>query len=346
MNHIFYIHSNILAICCYQTVKEALAHNNKVIIITNRNCQWSFFLDKVTVYDFAEIFKGEDKERVALHSIKAIKDYMRYRRYLYHRDTVIKRIVDGNDYIFYLPTMALNMTAAFVYNKHCKGYYYVDEGSLAYLPIESANQQFDSKLRKKLKQLLKIEDHSHYEITSSFIGTISITKEAFSWNMDWVRIVNPKDECILELKTSLSSYDDVIVTTWLVEDIDLIKKSIDYTIEQILRRNRNSRIGIKIHPKAITYNMEKCMYVLQYIREMYCDRVTIISKEVSIEAMSLVYHPRLYSLFSLSSLILYGLLFQSSEGFLIRNVKDTITIVQINTVEEYNKLISKINLGQ
>lgn len=345
MNKIFYIHSNILAICCYQTVKNALTQNEKVIIITDRRCEWPFFQDRVIVYNFADIFLGEDLKRVALHNLKAIKDYVRYRRYLCHLNKVVSQVISGEDFFFYMPSMAKNKTAAFAYNKHCKGYYYVDEGSLAYLPQELINQQFSSKMKNAVKRLFKIEDHCHYEIKQYFKGTVSITNEAFQWNKDGEKIVNPIDECILDLKDRIPSFDDVIVTAFLSEDIDSIIKSIDYTVDYVHNKNKSSRIGIKLHPYAITYNRENVSKVYQYIKDSYDNQVVIIPKEVSIEAMSLIYHTRLYSLFQLSSLILYGLLFNSSEGFLIRFKAGNVTIDQISTVDEYYKQISVVNFN-
>ena len=346
MKKIFYIHSNILAICCYQTVKEALNQNEKVIIITNRQCQWNFFKDQVVVYDFAELFYGYTKNRVALHNIKAIKDYLKYRRYLCHLNKIVNHIIADEYFVFYLPSMADSMTASFAYNKFCKGYYYVDEGSLAYLPQDMININITNNVKNKIKRILKIDDHCHYEINQTFKGTVSITEEAFQWNRDKEKNVNPISECVEELKVGLPSYDDVIVTGFLSEDIDFIIKGIDFTINNILRKSRNSRIGIKLHPYAITYNRKNATLVLVYIKEKYNNRISIIPKDLSIEALSLVYHPNLYSLFTLSSVVLYGLLFKSSDGYLVRNVKGINSIVQIATVEDFYKTISVVNLGK
>lgn len=347
MNHIFYIHSNILAICCYQIVQEVLAKKDKVIIITNRNCPWPFFQSLVTVYDFAEIFHGEDRQRIALHNLRAIKDYIRYRKYRRHLNIIINRIIAGEDFILYLPSMALDMPMSFAYNKNCKGYYYVDEGSLAYLPQDLINQQFAKSFKNDIKRLLNIEDHCHYEILPTFKGTISITKDAFQWNDKWDKIVNSLDDCIIELKKDLPVFDDVIVTAKLVGDIGIIKKSIDFTVANIVKNRPNSKIGIKLHPNAITYNKDKTEELINYIKDRYNDKITIISKDVPIEIMSLVYHPNLYSLLVVSSLILYGLLFRSSDGYLIKhNDMDSFTRVKISTTDEYYSLISKVNLGK
>ena len=355
MNRIFYIHSNILSICSYQTVKEALAKNEKIIIITNRNCKWPFFSDRVKVYDFAEIFHGVDKQRATLHNLKAIREYIKYRRYLYRIDMVVRRIVAGEDFVFYMPSMALDMTAAFATNKHCRGHYYIDEGSIAYLPPEARSPQeyyfpeeirpygFVALAKNVIKRLLRIEDHCHYEIYDPlFKGTVSITDKAFQWNINKERIINPKEDCVLELRESVTAFDDVIVTGDLRENINIIKKGIDDTIIYIMGGKEDSRIGIKFHPNAVTYNREQTMSIIEYIREKYDGRVSIIPREVSIEVMSLVYHPRLFSLFSLSSLLLYGLLFDSSKGYYINNDKD-FSMVQISTVEEYYNIVRKVS---
>ncbi|MBO7415534.1 MAG: hypothetical protein J6U22_03060 [Bacteroidaceae bacterium] len=343
MNRIFYIHSNILAICCYQTVKEAIEQKDNVYVILNRNCVWPFFTDKVKLFDFAKIFDGEDKQRVALHSLKAIKDYIRYRRYINHLEKVVNRIVAEEDFIFYMPSMALDMTLAFAYNKNCKGYYYVDEGSLAYLPQNIINAEFSKNIKNLVKRLLRIEDHCHYEIKPTFKGTISITTDAFLWNKEYEKIVNPVDECVSVLKSRLPVFDDVIVTARLIEDVDTITKSLDFAVERILSNKPNSRIGIKLHPNAVTYNKEKASEVVEFINKKYGDNIAIISPEVSIEAISLICHSNLYSLFVLSSLILYGLLFGCSDGYLISNEKGATRIEQIKTVEDYYKKINKVN---
>ena len=344
MKKLFYIHSNIVAICCYQTVKHALASNDEVIIITDRSYIWTHFIEKVRIYDFGEIFKGEDRRRVSLMGPKVFNGYFRYQHYLCHLNKVVKRIVSGNDFILYLPTMALETTAALAYNKHCKGYYYVEEGSLSNNPNIKINNGSSSKLKDKIKRLLRIEDHFPFEINSPFKGTISITEKAFPWNTNSIRIINSMDEFASEINYSLPFCDAVIVTAWLVEDIHLIIKSIDYCLKEIFSKNQESRIGIKFHPKACYYNSAKTSKVLQFIRDNYNQRVTIIPNEVSIEVMSYVFHPRLYSLFALSSLILYGILLKSSEGYLIDyDESGAVSIVPIMTMEDFFRIGDVIN---
>lgn len=328
-----------MAICCYQTVKDALAQSDKVIIITDRSCGWHFFQGKVIVYDFASLFDNEYNKRVSFHGLGFFWDYYKYRRYCHHLNKVVKTIVNEEDFIFYMPSMAKDVTVTFVYNKYCRGYYYVDEGTLAYRNQELLSQMIPTNFTNSIRKLLKIEDHYHYEILPSFKGTVSITKEAFKWNKNNTRIVNPIKECVLELKTNMPSFDDVIVTSYFSEDINIINKGIDYTIKFILNSNPDSRIGIKFHPFAITNNNKKTSMVMQCIRNKYNERISIIPNEVSIEAMSLVYHPRLFTLFALSSIILYGLLLKSSDGYLVYNEEDNVSIKQVDSVEEYFKLI-------
>lgn len=343
MNRIFYIHSNIVAISCYKTVKDALSQNDKVIIVLDRGCEWPYTFNNVNVYDFADLFEGDNRNRVALNNIKAFEDYLRFLRYKIHLNRVVNKIVEGQDFVFYLPTMALDMTAAFAYNKHCKGYYYVEEGTISYRSLDMVVWQYPSRIKNMVKHLLRIDEHFPFEISHLFKGTISVTSEAFPWNKTGERIVNPIDGCVSDLKTSIPLCDDVLVTTWLVEDIELIINSIDYTIKSILNKNKDSRIGIKFHPKATTVNRYKVLMTIEYLNNEYDGRVTIIPNDVSIELMSLLYHPRLYSLLLLSSLILYGLLLKSSEGYLIDNDDNTISITQITTVEEYLRLCRIVN---
>lgn len=343
MNRIIYIHSNILTMCCFKTVKESLDRNEKVIIITNRGYKWPFFNGSVSVYDFADIFQGEDKDRVALHSLRALKDYFRYRRYRTHLNRVVKKIIAGEDYTFYMPSMALDMTYIFAHNRHCKCYYYVDEGSLSYAPRETLEKYIPNKRKNEIKSLLGIKDHYHYETSSKFKGTISITKEAFEWNTYKEKIINTIEEYVSEVRQSIPILDDVIITAYLNEEFTVITRSLDFTIENIFSKNPNSRIGIKIHPHAVNYNKEKTLRVQNYLEEKYAGKLTQIPVAVSIEVMSIIYHPRLYSLFSLSSIILYGLLYHSSDTKLIDYEEGTVTIRDITSVEEYNRLVKIVN---
>lgn len=333
-----------MTICCYQTVKKALTQNEKVIIVTNRRCKWPFFLDKIKLYDFADIFLGEDIPRVALHNFRGIKDYIRYRLFLSHLDKVVESIVLEEDFLFYMPSMSLDMTRIFAYNKYCKGYYYVDEGLISYETEDVVNKMFSPKLKNATKRLFRIEEHCHFEINSTFIGTISISREAFPWNIDKVKIVNSIDDYVLEVESNIPVYDDVIVTSYFQEDVDVIIKGIGSIIDYILDYNRDSKIGIKIHPHSITYNREKTLSVLNIINRQYGSKVSIISDEVSIEAMSLVYHPNLFSLFSLSSLLLYGVLFKSSNGYFVMNDNNNISIISMVTFEDFFKTAEKYHL--
>lgn len=324
-------------------MKEAIDQKDNVIIVTDRNCEWPFFKDNVSIYDFTQIFGSDYKKRVSLNGINAFRDYLKYRSYISHLKKVVTSIVKNEDFIFYMPSMAKDITAAFAYNKHCKGYYYVDEGSLAYMSQDLINQRFTSNFKNSLRRLLKIEDHFHYEVLSTFKGTISITKEAFSWNKKYLKIINPINEYVNETRNNLPSLNSVIVTGLFSEDINIIIAGIVYTVDNILSKGCDSRIGIKLHPYAITNNRDKTLKILQYIKDKYKEQIIVIPNEISIEAMSLVYHPRLYSLFTLSSIILYGLLLKSSDGYLIDYENETFSIVGINSVEEFYRINSIVN---
>ena len=336
MNRIFYIHSNIVTICCYQTVKECLARKEKVIIITNRGCTWPFFKDKVTIFDFAKMFQGEDQRKVALHSLKAMKDYMNFRRYLSHHNNVVKSIVANEDFYYYMPSMSMVTSVKFVNNKYCKGYYYVDEGYLAYTPAEKLKKYIPNKKKNIIKKLFGIEDHYHLEILSNFKGTVSISQDAFEWNVNGERIVNSVNDYIAEIKEDIPYYSDVILTEYLTQDYEIIIKCIDNVVEMILQDNPKSKIGLKIHPHAITYNREKTISVQTYIKEKYAGIITLIPVDISIEVMSIVYHPRLYSLLELSSIILYAILFNSSKTRLIEYKNNETNIKEISSIDDYN----------
>lgn len=342
MNNIFYIHSNILTICCFQTIKECLAREEKVIIITDRGYTWPYFEGKVVIYDFAKLFLGEDKNRRALHSLKAIKDYIEYRRYIAHLKVVVDNIISKENFIFYLPSMAIEKTAVFAHNNFCKGYYYVDEGAISYDTEEELQRFIPKKFRNTIKSFLGIGDFYHFEISSIFLGTISITKDAFAWNVNKEKIINSVDDIVKEVKDDMPYFDDVILTEYLTQDYDVITQSIDYTIGMILHDNPNSKIGLKIHPQAISKNMETVKSVQHYVGVKYAKIVTFIPTNVSIEVMSLVSHPKLYSLLEVSSILLYALLFNSSITKLIECKNGFAKIIDINTVEEFNRF----NLGR
>lgn len=345
MKHIFYLHSNIQIICCFQTIKDLIENDENVIIILNRGCSWHFFNESVIVYDFAKIFQGEDRARVALNSFSAIKDYIRYRKYLCHLKRVVNSIIANECYYFYLPSMAISMTLAFARNKYCNGYYYVDEGSIAYLSNDSLKSFVPRRgIKNYVKSMLSIEEHYHYETTSKFKGTISISQDAFAWNLSKLKIVNPVNDFISEVKNDIPMFNDVILTEHLKQNYDEIINCIDYTVKRILQDNPKSKIGIKIHPHAITYNREKTINVQKYICEHYAGVVYLIPAEVSIEVMSLVFHPNLYSLFQVSSILLYALLFKSSESNLIVYDEGTVTLKNITTRDEFDELLRRFTL--
>ena len=82
--------------------------------------------------------------------------------------------------------------------------------------------------------------------------------------------------------------------------------------------------------------------VIEYLKDEYCEKVVLIPDDVTIEVLSLVNHPRLYSLLEVSSILMYALLFNTSKANLIYNVDDSITIKQIESFEEYNKIFSSM----
>lgn len=345
MKHIFYIHSNICSIVVYDSIVQLLNSGDDVIVVTSRNAKWKYLLDKVKVYDLSDIHDEYLKNK-SKHNDNAFYRLWNYetkqRSVLYG---FCKKIINKEEFIFYVPHYALIYAKPFLTSKYMKAYYYLEEGVLSYSPLQYLKDKYYYPTKYSLHGFLYYLFGINYGFMlkkgDRFKGTIAISKKAFLWN-DQERIVNSFESYVNSTSNNVNAYDAILVSSSINNKIELNKAVIKESAIYICNKKPGARIGIKFHPSAYSYEKEQCDVISQYIEnELTQYNISILPIDFVIEKEIFSNKAEVYSLLALSSLSLYSVQFADrAYYFKCEGVDNKITLVEIQSYEEYFKIIN------
>ena len=332
MQHIFFLHSNICTIVAYETIKELIENREKVTIILNRGMKFPFFKGFVRLIDFQYI---TDEYRNSSRNI--LHKFLNYRfHYLPQFDKKAKEIIDNKDFVLYTPSYNQFTLRAFFKSSYLKGYYYLEEGTMAYISDDILKRIYYSKLffRGRLfSGLFGVKEHYDYKITSKFKGAICLSSYAFPWLKKNKRLTTI-DEYLLSLDEIPLKVDAIVVTGYLFEDVNKIYKGLDLIFNHILSNGFKKRVAVKFHPTAYSYDKHKCEQIRHYIENKYFGfEIIFVTPSYSIEGSLYRYKTELYSIFGMSSLCLYSLILGSSA--FVTNLGTTITLEEVHSVNDF-----------
>ncbi len=320
MTHIFYLISNICSIVAYDVINQ-ISHSDRVVVILNRGCVFDVLKDKIECFDATERFKGYRNHLGSLWEVDTYKHLNAYKKYLRDAKCWLRDIINGEDFYLYLPNYAIEMCQMLARNKHCQGYYYLEEGTMAYMSITSIKKlNYDIKTRignVARFLLLGIRSSFQLEVTSKFAGTIALSNEAFQWNKQKEkRLIEGKG--YLELKSrGLTFYDNCIIISYASYDIEVTLSAIDVAVNHITEVHTSDSIAIKLHPQSYFFYPDYASTLEEAIMKRYGGRVVILPIPYPVEASIMLNHSSIYSIFVRSSLSLYSLVMSNLETYLI-----------------------------
>lgn len=332
MTHIFYIHSNICVVSSYSTIEKLVNTGERVIIILERSTQFPYFLGKVETYNVQEVI---DKYR--RNSTTLLGKVINYRFTLYPQcKKFAKKIINGDDIIVYTPSYNMYSVRPFLDCKQCKGYYYIEDGTLSYLSANSLRRRYVNRRYRGgriLMDLLGAGEKPDCYISEKFRGCIGVSEFAYPWckNKEVADVSGyynnqPYDEI---------DVDDVIISDYLKDDYTVIIDAFKRVIDKIKQDNKPPRIGIKFHPSAYTYEKEKIERIETEIRNTYKNIDFIFFPiHYSIECMMFHKSIQLYCIFGASSLLLYALVLKS-KAYRVNHNSNCIFINEIPTIQDY-----------
>lgn len=339
VSHIFSIHSNICVVVVYDTIRKLLDEGNKVIVVSDRNTSFPFFSDKIIFHDIQYITDQYRKQTSNL--FKRLKNYAF--DYLPQYKKSALSIINEEDFILYLSSKNYFTMVPYLKNKHCKGYYYIEEGSMSYMDIDVLKRRYYKQLYhgQILLNFIGSSTSFDYEIDERFLGCIATSMDAFPWCKE-NKIITTMDGYFSNIPVSNVDIDTLIITDYLNDDKSIVVDAFKKIIDEALSTHKVSKIGIKFHPTAYSYQGEKIKEVLLEIRRRYSIEFVQLSASFSVEAYMFHRHIKIYSVFNVSSLLLYALLL-GSRPFMLTHKDNDIKVEEILTVRELISILNKIN---
>lgn len=299
MKYIFVTHSNICSLVIYNSVLKLIKEKQKVIIIKNRGVKWLFEENGIIFFDLSNLHR-----RWYIYRPKSIIDLIKRYYYIYLLNKDIKRIINKDDFILYIPNYSVNYQAKLAEDKKCKGYYLIEEG------LQSYNYDYLKQCYKnrsfllRHKNLFGLTDRFCMETTEKFLGTIAISKDAFDWNSKQ-KIVEKE---FPKLLTNYSTYKNIVVTGFLGEDMELVRQKLKFLLKSFEERGEREMV-VKFHPHVYYNSPQKIVCLENFLRQQKGMSISILPADYIVEFSIIKDKSSIYSLDEFSSLNIYSLMF-------------------------------------
>jgi len=280
----------------------------EIIIITDRKTKWPFDAEKLSIIDFSNKHRN-----YFVYHVSTIKDWYKRICYISKIKKDINNIVKHQEYLLYIPNYAVNYQTLLAENKLCKGYYFIEEGTLAYTPYDILLKQWKKRsILQKIKALLGGTNRFYLTTSKSFLGTIQINEHAFMWNRR-NKIIN--DTPSFENLKNYPLYKNIIVTGYLSNNINYYKNCI-YKLADFLYKKGIYDAKIKIHPHLYSNYPERIKALEEILLSIPNVLFKILPHDYIVEMSILKNSCSIFSLGEFSSLNIYSLLY-GGESYLI-----------------------------
>ena len=281
-------------------VKRLVNSGEKVILITYRNTNWPFSQENISIIDFTHQHRD-----YFVTEVKTISDWLKRRKYVKLMKGTINKIVNKDPFLLYIPNYSVHFQTIFAEHKYCQGYYFIEEGTLAYTPMSYLIDQFKHRpLKRKIKFLFGLTDRFFLERTDKFLGTISIREEAFSWNIK-EKIVEPIP--VLD-NLNVQLHETIIITGFLDDNLSRIKKQLSTLLDYFCKTGIRD-IAIKYHPHVYDNYPERIDKIDGVFKNYSQVNVTTLPQNYIVEYAILKWKSTIFSIDGLSSLNIYSILF-------------------------------------
>lgn len=307
MKHIFYLHSNICVIAAYDSIVQLVEKGEPVVVVSERKTRFPLYDDIILTYDIEEII-----DRYRKNTSNFLSTFINYRFNLYPRyKEFAKKVIDEEDFLLYIPSYCMYTIMPFLDSRHCRGYYFIEEGTMSFLSGDALRKRYLSRRYRGGRFLLDLtgmKEMPDYNVTDKFMGCIALSEKSFPWCAE-KRIVTGMAGYYSNMKQEVADIDYLIITDYLRDDKDIIKEGFKMVIDGILEKETNAKIGIKFHPTACMYEEKKIEIIMAEMYSAY-PQVSFVQLPSTYSVEALMYHRKihLYSVFNISSLLLYGLM--------------------------------------
>lgn len=336
MKHIFSIHSNICAIAIYDTVRHLVEEKKQVIIVSDRNTKFPFFTSSIKFYDIQYITDKYKKNTSNLFC-KLVNYAISY---LPQYKISARDIINDEEFILYLSSSNYFTMTPYLRSKKCKGYYYIEEGSMSYMPLNLLKKIYYRQLasRQFLLNIIGSRTRFDYAIDDRYLGCICLSEKAFPWCND-KKIVNTFNGYFFNIQQEEINADYLIITDYLNEDTSKYINAFEKIIDSIMNRVEIKKIAIKFHPTAMSYESQKARIIVDTIKTSYSNiTFVILDPSFSIEKLMSQHKVNVYCVFGMSSLLLYSCVMGStpyylehdSNGLVVKKLSNFDEIIRYN----------------
>ena len=341
MKHFFCLHSNICVITSLSLIEKLLSMNEEVIILLTRKCTFDYYKGEVEIYDLQNEFAGMQTMLGSLLSLRTFSTIFQYKRYLAILKEYLNRIINNEEYVFYTPNFGTSVAPILEDNQLCKGYYFLEEGTMSYLEYKWLEEKWFSKKTKianVVRGLFGIRSFFQLTTTSRFKGTIALSPHCFPWNKK-ERVVVSSESYIKQTKAPCKSYKGIILIGYYEYDLQLVEQALIIARSALkMSINNDCDIAIKIHPHTYSYSSNYACLLEELIKSSFPE-ITILPISYSVELSIMKFNTCIVSVFGLSSLSLYSILLKSLPTFNIEYVKGRIESEEIDSLEDYMKAV-------
>ena len=306
MKHIFYIHSNICAIIAKSIIDLLLNENkSKIVIILARKTQWMYNKKNITFID-GDIFS--DNIQLGFKKINSINKYIEYKKFIKEKRSKIYDIFKESFYL-YTPTSRNLFSFIGFTNINCKGYFFIEEGTLSYRKKQTTILEI---IKYTISQILGIKRFYFFYTNNKFKGVYAINSHAFPW-------CNNKKKVIVNLPKEKANYIKpmkyILTFGYLTLDAQTYIKACEKIID-FLYKQKETYIGFKFHPYTYTNNNELIEILSLFLLNNKRNIEFIDLHHTIIEEYIYYYHSEIICIDNLiSSLVLYSTIFNGKSYF-------------------------------
>lgn len=300
MIHIFFVHSNIAAICAYDSIKRLLKEKERVMVLLVRNTKWQFDFPGVKVVDISRL---TTLYYTKLPRIRSFRDIMLARIIKNRIGKIIHNLVENEEFLMYIPQYHVGIVSFLCEDKLCKGYYYTEEGTLSYLSIDKIKSVMNySKIYRCFSVVTGAPYHFAYHINSKFKGVIALSLDAFPW-YNGMKTINQFPTHFTG-NIDYSKRRSILILPPLTFDVDeLISMTKDTVV--YLSETSTLPIAIKFHPRSGKEEKDNLSVVMNIVNEL---GIEVLPQSYIVEFNVLEGNSEVYSMQVKTSLLIYSVL--------------------------------------
>lgn len=345
MKHVFYLHSNICTLVCYDMISDLINEGNEIIVITGRNCNYPYFRGKITVLDLSERFKGYTNHLGSVFQAKTYTELRSFRKYIKELTAELFVFVKSDDFFLYTPNYNTPASRILASMNNCIGYYFLEEGAMSYLgikQIKSYSYKWTTLVGNVVRRCLGVKTYFQLHISRKYKGTIALSPNAFPWNHS-NKIIASLEHYKEHISDNYKSYQAIAVVSYgahsVREIIDALR--IAYQHEKTIHGD-NINMAVKLHPQLLYYRPSEAKELLMCIQKEIKE-IDILPSTYVIEDALILNASTIYSIIDLSSLSLYSISINNSLSYLVASNLTADKLCVIKTVEEYFSIINRLS---